>query len=120
MKVKDIRAEIKKLKASKERGRLTDAGQKRLDRLEDVLIQAGIFDSYKTFHQILKPMLNESKYSSFLSSVKDEVEDAIMNGDIEDDSDDVYDYLKTIYRADTPAKIYDRMTKDILKWFKKR
>jgi hypothetical protein len=70
--------------------------------------------------QSFKQLLQESKYSKWIGHVKDDVEDAIMNDDISDDIDDVMDYLKTSYRAENPEKEYDKMVKDIAKWYKKK
>lgn len=39
-----IKQEVKELKASMEKGKLAMKGKKRLEKLEDVLFDAGIFD----------------------------------------------------------------------------
>ena len=43
-KVDKIRKEVESLKKSKRQGKLTVAGKRRLDQLEGVLFQMGIFD----------------------------------------------------------------------------
>lgn len=42
--IKKTKEEIKKLKQSKKIGKLTPAGKKQLERLENMLIKAGVFN----------------------------------------------------------------------------
>lgn len=63
---------------------------------------------------------NEKKYKQWILNVKESVKNAIMYEDLSrNDIYELYDWLKTTYRAGVPDSYFERMVSEITDWYKK-
>ena len=60
------------------------------------------------------------RFEDWVKEVIEDVDHSIKVGYLEDDGFEVYDYLKTNYRANNPEDVYDRMVSEVMDWHKKR